>query len=808
MLYQFTQKREWPIALFFALLISIILLRLFILQIIDFKEYDQKIASNHNTSSELQAQRWSIYVTDRSDAPLKLTENVTLYNVFVDPKFVKDKPRFISIMTPLIYLHLCQINAFSKPSREQCIRNIESFAKVTILPKPPEVMYYGNGLISSWYYTFDWTGYTNLFTTAISWFSQKQAYSFISQRLDSLIRIWERKYNYVGYFTDPLLLQSIKDLKRNYIHIFYNHYVFIEPHALWWISTSKASNELSKLFLYRWFDSVVNNLEEKFYVREYRYVKLLSDVNPSIIDALNKLKNTYYKDRTNGIPLLHGLWTESYTKRYYPYSSFMSHILGYLSSDGLAHYWLEEYFDDILKWVNGKLEWRASSSIGQIWANDFTFKNVENWYDLYLTIDPVIQKQVEEVSTRYREQFRADSVAVLVYDPRSGHVIASANAPSFDPNNFNDVYQLKPLSPDQAYLIDDPTHIDFPIYIQTGWETRVATSSERLDTNLPKYVSNNPLGPNLFIDKNIAFPYEPWSIFKAFTYGIWLDLKEIDMYDQYDDPNSEIKVWPYTIKNAEVEWCRWTHTFLYALQHSCNVGMVRISQKLTKNIFYNYIEKLWFGSLTNIELAGEDPGFVESVSSVSVARYFNNVFGQWLLVTPIQIAAGYASMINGWQYIKPTIISKICEWWTDNCQSTKTKIIKQIFDPAIADELKFSLTKVIEIPVNGKYSDVPGYKVWWKSWTPQISYRGRYRAGNWWTNGSYVGMITEDNLKYLIVIQVRRPRSTQWWNQTAWPIFKSIASFLINYEIMKWEKFQPKRSTVDYSKDNWTQSVD
>jgi len=85
-----------------------------------------------------------------------------------------------------------------------------------------------------------------------------------------------------------------------------------------------------------------------------------------------------------------------------------------------------------------------------------------------LTIDPVIQKQVEEVSTRYREQFRADSVAVLVYDPRSGHVIASANAPSFDPNNFNDVYQLKPLSPDKAYLIDDPTHIDFPIYIQTG----------------------------------------------------------------------------------------------------------------------------------------------------------------------------------------------------------------------------------------------------------------------------------------------------------------------------------------------------
>ena len=63
-------------------------------------------------------------------------------------------------------------------------------------------------------------------------------------------------------------------------------------------------------------------------------------------------------------------------------------------------------------------------------------------------------------------------------------------------------------------------------------------------------------------------------------------------------------------------------------------------------------------------------------------------------------------------------------------------------------------------------------------------------GGNGWTNGSFVGIVTQDNLKYVIVIQVRRPRSTQWWNQTAGPIFKDMAWFLVNYATLRGEKFE------------------
>jgi hypothetical protein len=234
-------------------------------------------------------------VTDNSSAALKLTENVTFYNVFVDPKFVKDKPKFIALMSPLIYVHLCQINGFSKPTKEQCIKNIEAFSKIDILPKAPEIMYYASGVISPEYYSFDRTGHNAKYDSLLSGFSTGQAYDMIAKRLDKTILIGKRKYNYVGYFTDPVLLASLAKLQRPYLHVFYKHYVFIEPGKA--SSTSSAIKELATLFDSRGLDTVTDNLSDKFISREYRYLKLMTDVHPMIVDALNKLKVMYYKDR-------------------------------------------------------------------------------------------------------------------------------------------------------------------------------------------------------------------------------------------------------------------------------------------------------------------------------------------------------------------------------------------------------------------------------------------------------------------------------------------------------------------------------
>jgi len=285
------------------------------------------------------------------------------------------------------------------------------------------------------------------------------------------------------------------------------------------------------------------------------------------------------------------------------------------------------------------------------------------------------------------------------------------------------------------------------------------------------------------VDKNTAMAYEPWSVFKAFTVAIGLDTDEIRFYDPYNDPG-KVKVGQFTIKNAE-SVCMWDWNYLHAFVWSCNIGMVRIAQQLGKEIFYNYVEKLGFGKLTWIEVANEDAWFVEWVTSVSDARFFNNTFGQWLLVTPMQLAAGYGAVVNGWYYVEPTIVKWTFDRKTNMYHPTATKITRQIFRPETAEALKVGLFSVLEQNPELKYAKVEWYQIWGKSWTSQISYKGKYMNGIWWTNGSFVGIVTKDDPQYIIVVQVRRPRQNIWWWATAGKIFGDIAKFIVNYSLIE-----------------------
>jgi cell division protein FtsI/penicillin-binding protein 2 len=264
------------------------------------------------------------------------------------------------------------------------------------------------------------------------------------------------------------------------------------------------------------------------------------------------------------------------------------------------------------------------------------------------------------------------------------------------------------------------------------------------------------------------------------------------MYDFYNDTN-EVKVWPYTIKNADPKNCWWYNSFLHAFVYSCNVWMVRIAYGdwtgkifgIGKESFYNYLDKLGFGKLTNIELAGESEWFVENSSTVALSRYLNNSFGQWLLTTPLQVAAWYAPIVNWWYYVKPTIVEWVYDRKSENYIQNQKQVLGQIFKPETSDVLKNSLFNVLDQNPELRWITlIEWYNLGWKSWTSQISYRWKYQQGLWWTNASFVGIVTKDDPKYVVVIQIRRPRSSIWWWQTAGKVFWDIAKFLINYSLI------------------------
>lgn len=243
--------------------------------------------------------------------PLKLTENVMLYNVFVDPSLVWNKSRLIGLMTPLLYVHFCKLNGFDMVDQEQCVRNIERFTKTTILPEAPVLHYYGQGVMSGSYSgyvgerltqvldTFDWPAYYERYNAVLSGMTQTIIEQKIAEQLDQMIIVGSRKYNYLQYYSDPALIADLKALNRDYIYIYNNNYVFIEPtkHDSTMISTNNAIREIETILVKHGYTTDVLKVKNLFKVHTYKYVRLISGVNPSLIDAINQLKRTYYNEK-------------------------------------------------------------------------------------------------------------------------------------------------------------------------------------------------------------------------------------------------------------------------------------------------------------------------------------------------------------------------------------------------------------------------------------------------------------------------------------------------------------------------------
>ena len=738
----------------------------------------------HVSETSLKARRWDIFADDKAQKHIQLTDTISLYNLFVDPKFVRDKDTFIDVITPVVYTHFCELYGMKEVGPMDCIKHLEIFTQKSLLPPTPQFFYLGSWRVSSGYDLFDRTGYNQQIQMVLSGFTKAIAYGIIKDELKKDIYVGIKPKNYLGFFENTQFIKDLQDLHLPYIDIQSNNYVYVVPTKSVG-SVAKASAPLRKLLDTYWYFSLLPYVDNLFTEQENRYVKIISDANPMIAQTINDLKDKHYKEQSRDkIPLLHGLGIEATSRRYYQYGSFLSNVLWYVDKNGDSFYGVEQYFDSLLRGHDGKIVGRASAWIGPVGANEFNIQDVQDGDDIYLTVDVGIQKEAETVIKQYYDILRADSISVLVLDPNNGQIKASANYPSYNPNEYSSVFEIQPLWPKYAPLLDDLSYIEIPVFIYTGGTYRPAVTSERFDPSIPKYVAKNMYGSQAIVDKNISMAYEPGSVFKAFTVAIGLDTDETRFYDPYTDPN-KVQVGQFWIKNADLKACGGDWNFLHAFVYSCNVGMVRIAQKLGKESFYNYVDKFGFGKATNVELANEDPWFVEWVSSVSDARYFNNTFGQGLLVTPLQLAIGYASLVNGWLYLQPTIVKGIMDKKTWVYHEQTRKVLKQIIRPETSDAMKIALFDVVDQNPELKYAKIPGYNLGGKSWTSQISYKGKYKDGVGWTNGSFVGLITKDDPKYIIVVQVRRPRSNIWWGSTAGKILWDISKFILSYSMIE-----------------------
>jgi len=799
-------SKELQLASLFWTMFLVIIIRLFYLQIIQHENYNTELIKQSTSLASIKAERWDIYALDKTGQPVKLTENINLYDIAIDPREIwyntggmLMKNRFIEIISPIVYKHLCIIHWMDdiQWNNEQCIKNIESFSNIELLPKEPEIFYYGKEYDAEWnetqiisqeYSTFNYDEFNEKKQKIIDEFSKDKAIEIIKNRLNEKIKIWKKDKNYVWYFTNEEFLEDLKKQNFNFISIEANFYLYVIP----WKSSSYKDKFLFQRFMNkRWEKINEASLDSLFKQQDYKYIKLFSSANPIIAQDIKqlKIKHSDEKYSLDGSPynkysIVHWIILEPKSTRYYPYWEFMSNVLWYVDKNWEAFYGVEKYFNNTLEWIDWKITWRSNWNM---WWSDFEVINTKDWDDIILTIDIWIQKEVESIAKKFIETFKADSIAVLVFDPKKWQVKASVSLPTYNPNNYNDAYTIIPLSPEYSYLIDNETYNEVPVYIYTGWKYVKAKSEERTDTTLKKYISKNIYWASVFVDKNTSIAFEPWSIFKAFTMAIWLDSDEVRLDDYYQD-DWEVQIDIYKIQDADKGACMWYHSLLEALINSCNVWMIRIVQSLGKEIFYNYLTNFGFWEKTWIELAEEKNWSIPNAANVSMAKFFNNSFWQWVTVTQIQLATAYSVLVNWWKYIPPTIISQIRKKTSNNDNITIEEKIphstKQILRHEVSDEMRNALFNVVNVNNQYKNARVEWYRLGAKSWTSQIAYKWRYQRWEWWTQATFAGIVSIDDPGYIVLIWVSRPRTSQWWVWTAWKIFGEIATFLIWYSMM------------------------
>jgi cell division protein FtsI (penicillin-binding protein 3) len=402
-------------------------------------------------------------------------------------------------------------------------------------------------------------------------------------------------------------------------------------------------------------------------------------------------------------------------RRFYPQGSVASHILGYAGLDNHGLSGLELLLDKALAGKPGG-ETRTIDALGHV-LDVVHERPAVDGRNVRLTIDHTIQANAEAVLRQTITKWRAKGATAIVLDPRSGEVLAMANAPGFDANNFG---------------------------------------------STPPAVTRN---------RAVTDVYEPGSTFKLVTVAGVLSDRLVTPRTTFTLPYS-IHVADRVIHDAEE---RGTETMSVAriLAQSSNVGAITLAEKLGPSRLYRWMRRFGFGSTTGVAFPGESQGFVLPPDEWSGSTIGNVPIGQGVAVTPLQMAAAYATIANRGVIMQPHLIERI-----DGHRAARPKK-RRVLRRAIAAELNAMLQNVVR-EGTGTLAAVPGYRVAGKTGTAQKpDAHGGYSGGRY--VASFVGMVPASRPRLVVLVMVDEPHGAIWGGVVAAPAFAQIAAYDLQY---------------------------
>ena len=437
--------------------------------------------------------------------------------------------------------------------------------------------------------------------------------------------------------------------------------------------------------------------------RSKGFVYLARKVDPAVAAALEELD-------------LIGVDFYPEERRVYPQGAVASEIVGFAGLDNQGLAGLESSLDGLLNGVDGE-KTITRDPFGRT-LNVLESRPARAGKDVYLTIDHLLQAQVERIMRRTRERTKATAATAVVMDSRTGGILAMAVEPGFDANDF-------------ALLEKDQLR-----------------------------------------NRAVTDTYEPGSTFKVVTVAAALERGDVNPDTLFTLP-PQIQVSDRVIKEHSPRGTQ-TMSVREIISDSSNIGTVTLALGLGKQRLYDWIMRFGFGAQTGIEYPGETKGIVATPDQWSGSTIGTMPIGHGIAVTPVQMIAMYGAIANRGLWTKPHLVDHVGDG--PKVHPKRTRILSK----KTADQLRQMLRGVVRTGT-GTLARVPGYKIAGKTGTAAKPdpVRGGYSTSNY--VASFVGFVPASRPRLVITVTVDEPRTAIWGGVVAAPAFAEITEFALQY---------------------------
>lgn len=456
---------------------------------------------------------------------------------------------------------------------------------------------------------------------------------------------------------------------------------------------------------------------------------------------------------------LAGVKVDEDYKRYYPYDTLASKVLGFTGADNQGIIGLEVKYDSYMQGTNGQILTLTDARGIEIENAGETRMEPVNGYDLHISMDVNIQQYCEQAAEKAYLKKNADSVSIMVMNPQNGELMAMVNYPEF---NLNDPFTLTDAML-ESYTQQKAEKEETDEEVAAAAGAAAAMSAEDKQNLLNQMWRN----------QCISDTYEPGSTFKIITATAALEQGVVGLADQFYCPGYKL------VEDRRIRCAKTTghgaETFETGIMNSCNPVFIELGERLGVENYYKYFRQFGLLQKTAIDLPGEAATIMHKQENVGPVELATISFGQSFQITPIQLVTTVSSIINGGTRVTPHFGVEIRDESGNLVETLEYETRENICSEQTSETMQYLLEKVVS-EGGGKNAKIEGYAIGGKTATSQTLPRSEHRYIS-----SFLGFAPADDPKVLVIAIIDNPQGTYYGGMIAAPVVKEILENILPY---------------------------